>query len=190
MLTGIVMCGGKSSRMGTDKGLLQKNKQTWAELAYDKIKSLNIPTNVSINASQIESYQQLFNKNELIVDNVNLPGPLAGLFSAFHKLKNEDLLLLACDMTDISTNTIQNLINTYTTNKKEYDFFIFKNQEEHEPLLGIYSHKGIQRIHDFYTGGKLKKYSMKYCIEISNTFSILLNDTQKAEFKNYNEPFL
>jgi molybdopterin-guanine dinucleotide biosynthesis protein A len=190
MLTGIVMCGGKSIRMGTDKGLLLKGKQTWAELAYDKINTLNVPTKVSINESQIGFYQQLFDKKELIVDSINLPGPLAGLLSAHEQLKDIDLLLFACDMTDISKETIQHLLNTYTTNKNEYDFFVFKNNGEYEPLLGIYSHKGIQRIYDFYTSGKLKKYSMKSCIEISNAFSIELNDEQKKEFKNYNEPIL
>lgn len=32
-MTGIILCGGKSSRMGSDKGLLSTSGITWAETA-------------------------------------------------------------------------------------------------------------------------------------------------------------
>ena len=51
-LIGVVLCGGKSSRMGSDKGLLKLNDKTWAELAVKKMEQLRIPVYVSINETQ------------------------------------------------------------------------------------------------------------------------------------------
>lgn len=187
MLTGIVMCGGKSVRMGTDKGLILKGDKTWVELAYDKLSSLSIPVKISINASQVESYGKILREVELFMDNISIPGPLAGLLSAHRALEGDDLLILACDMTDISVDTIQNGINEYNINKDKYDFFVFRNGEDNEPLLGIYSFRGLEKIDRLFTSGDLKKYSMKYILEIGNTYSILLNEERKKEFMNYNE---
>ena len=186
-LLGIVMCGGKSSRMGTDKGLLLKDGQTWAEVAYSKISGLNLPVKISINAQQTEPYQNIFIKEILVVDNIDIPGPLAGLLSMYKKFTNEDFLLLACDMTDIKTSTLQHLIDIYEEKEAEYDFFVFTNDEEYEPLLGIYSKNGLQKIMQLYKENKLTHYSMKHVLQLSNTFSISISDEQKKEFNNYNE---
>ncbi len=188
MLTGIVLCGGKSIRMGSDKGLLLKDGKTWAGRAYDKLTALDLPTKISINTSQVEAYKLLFDNNELIQDTLTIPGPLVGLLSAHKKLPNTDILLLACDITDVTIDTILQLITVYKEKKKEYDFFTFKNDGNHEPLLGIYSYKGIQNINQLLVDDKLTTYSMKSILDSGRTFSIVLEEDKKLEFRNYNEP--
>ncbi len=187
LLTGIVLCGGKSSRMGTDKGLLQKDGKTWTELAYDKLTTLGLPVKLSVNEHQLETYSKLFDPALFIKDQISLHGPLAGLLTAHSQAVDSDLLLLACDITDISIPTIQELINAYQELKNEYDFFVFQQQGEWEPLLGIYTSGGLKKIYTLYEQGDLKKNSMKNMLEISNTFSISLSEEQKKEFRNYNE---
>ncbi len=36
-IVGVVICGGQSSRMGSDKGLLKLEAKTWAQTAIDKM---------------------------------------------------------------------------------------------------------------------------------------------------------
>ena len=42
-MIGVVLCGGNSTRMGSDKGLLKEEEETWAELAGRKLKALQLP---------------------------------------------------------------------------------------------------------------------------------------------------
>ena len=184
----IILCGGKSSRMGSDKGLLPIEKNVWAQLAYNKITSLGFACKVSISQEQIAAYTPYFSSDKFIVDQLNPSGgPIAGLLSVHLQAVENDLLVLACDMKDISVATIQVLLTVYESKKNDYDFFVYKNEENWEPLLGIYSSKGLKRIYTLFKDGKLKNNSMKNVLDISNTFFIPLTSEQQVEFKNYNE---
>ncbi len=186
LLSGLVLCGGKSSRMGTDKGLMQKDGKSWAETAFQKLSALGIPVKLSINASQRNSYRTLFEKALLVEDQLELPGPLVGLLSGHLEQEPNDLLLLACDMTDISIMRIQQLIALYQEHADAYDFFVFKNGQDYEPMLGIYTSKGLRKIDRLVKEGALKRYSMKHVLDSGTTLTIEITDDQKKEFRNYN----
>ena len=55
-MLGIILCGGQSSRMGSDKGLLKLEAKTWAQTAIDKMTVLNIPVKISVNNQQYSEY--------------------------------------------------------------------------------------------------------------------------------------
>jgi molybdenum cofactor guanylyltransferase len=186
-LTGIVLCGGKSTRMGSDKGLLVKEDgKTWAEHAFRLLNDLDLPVKLSINPSQEGTYGKIFHDTLLIKDSVAIPGPLVGLLSVLQQLNNQDLIILACDMTDVTAELVQQLITAYQKERDKYDFFVFKNGTEYEPMLGIYTKKGLQNVYDLFSKGKLEKFSMKYILETSSTFAIPVSDLQEKHFKNYN----
>ncbi len=47
-MIGLILCGGQSSRMGSDKGLLKLEAKTWAQTAIDKMEILHIPVKISV----------------------------------------------------------------------------------------------------------------------------------------------
>jgi molybdenum cofactor guanylyltransferase len=53
-MLGIVLCGGQSSRMGTDKGMIDTNGKRWASVARDKLATLGIAVKFSVNARQVD----------------------------------------------------------------------------------------------------------------------------------------
>ncbi len=188
-IIGIVMCGGQSTRMGQDKGLLLKGNLTWVELAIKKLHILPVPTLVSINSSQLEKYTGIIESDHLVTDTTNIPGPLGGVLSVHLKYPTHDILILACDMIDITINSIQYLFNYCTEEGSEFDFIVYTNeQNQPEPLLGWYSSEGLSKIYKYYLMSILEKFSMKHILEISNTHYLAFPNPYD-ELKNYNNMF-
>jgi molybdenum cofactor guanylyltransferase len=174
--------------MGSDKGLLILNEKTWVEIAFDKLATCVASICVSINESQKKEYIKVFKEEQLIVDCFPIEGPLCGLLSVHNAFPFHDLLILACDMVDVKPGLIQKLISLLRQHEGEHDFFVFANEQSLEPLFGIYTREGLQKIADLYNLGQLEKWSMKYVLEISNTHITQLRTSEIAQLKNYNSP--
>jgi len=191
MLTGVVFCGGKSSRMGSDKGLLQKGKVTWAELAFQKLQWLGIKVIISVNETQQETYGNIFSNNVLMVDKptsvFNFEGPLKGLLSVHEQLPERDLFILACDMTDISIPLLFKLKDTFITNRLKYDYFTYINQGDYEPMCAIYCSRKLHEIYKDALDHLLPAFSMKYILSNGQTLGIPIDKSETALFCNYNQ---
>jgi molybdenum cofactor guanylyltransferase len=137
------MCGGKSLRMGTDKGLIPIGDTCWAAFMAGKLTKLGLPVTVSVNTSQIGAYSAVFITDQLVTDSLHIGGPLNGLLSVHLQYPDDDLLLLACDMTYMETVTITRLIDTYT-NEPGFDFYTYQNQQFAEPLCAIYTANALR----------------------------------------------
>lgn len=186
---GVVFCGGKSNRMGQDKGLITTDNKTWAEIAYEKLATLSIPVCVSINTSQLEKYRAIFEEDTLVTDSFPIEGPLCGLLSAHNAFPYHDLIILACDMIEVTPTLVMQLSDKLRQHEGEHDFFVFQHHDTLEPLLGIYTREGLQKLTDLFMLGQLEKWSMKYVLENGNTLVIETNIAEEiSQLKNYNTP--
>lgn len=185
---GLVLCGGESSRMGSDKGLLLHEEKCWALIAADKLATLQVPVKVSVNKNQLAAYKKIFSATELIVDDEQLliKGPLLGLLSCHLAFPNENLFVLACDMLNMDVYFLQSLHKKYQQQK--FDAYIFMNEGEEEPLCGIYTARALSLVLDMYKTKKLHKYSMKFVLSQLNICTIELSDGEKKNFQNFNSP--
>ena len=186
-MLGVVLCGGQSSRMGSDKGLLKLDDKTWAQKAIDTLSNFQIPIVISVNKNQYRDYSIIFPVNTLIPDDpsLQLHGPLCGLLSVHLKYPEEDLLILACDMPLIDTELIEQFIKKYTTEIAD-DAFIYTNDGEPEPMPGIYRSKGLAYVHQLYSDNQLPRHSMKYMLEHISTSISLIPANKKDCFRNFN----
>lgn len=183
---GLVLCGGQSSRMGLDKGLILKSNMAWVEIAFRKLNEVVNKSYISINISQSEQYKRIISKNEIILDssNLNLKGPLLGILSAHLQFPEKNIIVLACDMLEIEIDTIKRLLGCFTN--QSAICFSFHNQAE--PLLGIYSSHALKQIYKLYNEGSLLKFSMIYVLGLVNAEFVMLNEIEFRSFKNYNSP--
>jgi len=186
-MLGIILCGGQSSRMGTDKGLLKQEAKTWAQTAMEKLSVLQIPIQISVNRQQQEEYAKVFPQELLIVDNAatDIRGPLLGVLSAHLQNPGKDLFLLACDLPLMDTNLLKELYALYQQSKK-YDVYIFSNNKEPEPLCGIYTAIALQKIIALQQQDKLLRHSMKFVLSQLIVCEIAVHESQKISFRNFN----
>lgn len=179
------MCGGQSTRMGSDKGLVKQGSLCWSEIAVSKLSTLGIPVVISVNRKQVDSYSKIFSSNELIVDveTIFVKGPLLGFMSVHSQLPGEDLLVIACDMVNLEKTVLQHLLSVYSQN--DFDAYVFTTIEKVQPLCAIYTSRGLKRIYDLNLQKKLKKNSMMYVLECLNT-KYISADALIESFTNFN----
>lgn len=186
-MTGIILCGGQSSRMGSDKGLLKLEANTWAQTAVDKLSILGIPVKLSVNRQQLNDYAEVFAADDLFVDaaSLELHGPLLGVLSAHLQLNTEDLFVFACDMPLMEPILLKELYIHYEQNPG-YDAFVFMNDHEPEPLCAVYTAKGLSTIFGMLQNSTLTKHSMKFMLDHLSVFTVALKEEQKKQFRNFN----
>ncbi len=216
-LIGVVLCGGKSTRMGSDKGLLVKDGKIWAQYIADLFIALKIPFTVSCRIEQRENYEKFFSPEIIVSDKFSesehtIQGPLNGILSAHSAFPQKDLLIVACDLVQMSVPVLEKLISEYQTdfgfqisdcgsvNAEELsqlkskiqnpkpEIFCYRLQKNDfvEPLCAIYTETLLQKIlSDFYSGKEMPR-SLQNLIKTNCSFIIPTNDN--FAFSNFNYP--
>jgi molybdopterin-guanine dinucleotide biosynthesis protein A len=182
-LLGVVLSGGQSKRMGKDKGLLPINDTIRVKYVADKLSLFTIPVVFSINAMQVANYAACISSDKLIVDTIDVQGPLKGLLSVHAVFPENDLLLLACDMLDLDQATIQRMIGVYQT-EPGYDCYVYQDTEYAQPFCGIYTSKRLKELLFKAKEHAVNQFSMQKILDESNTKRMLI--THHTPFMNYN----
>jgi molybdenum cofactor guanylyltransferase len=142
-ITGIILAGGKSSRMGLDKGFLSINGSTFITHIIEAIKPL---VNDIIIVSNNKDYDEFgYGRVEDIIED---SGPLAGIYSGLYRSKTENNLVLSCDVPLIKTFVLEQLINF---NNENFDVVQLQSQDKTMPLIALY-----------------KKHCLHKCLELLN----------------------
>jgi molybdopterin-guanine dinucleotide biosynthesis protein A len=129
-ITGIVLAGGKSSRMGSDKGLIKIDNKTFVENVIAAMEPL---VNEIIIVSNKPEYDQFgFYRVE---DDIKDSGPLAGLYSGLKYSNSEFNLVLSCDIPIIKTEILEKLIEV---DYKNYEVTQIESHNKTMPLIAIY----------------------------------------------------
>ncbi len=107
-LTGIILAGGKSSRMGKDKGLCKFNGKTLVSYAIDTLKPLC--GNLLISANHFPEKYQQFNI-PVISDEIKNIGPMGGIYTCIKHSTTQHNLVLSCDTPFVGTILLRHLLN-------------------------------------------------------------------------------
>jgi len=187
-MRGVILCGGQSTRMGTDKGMLMLQSRSWAQVAAAKMEVLGLPVSVSVNELQYAAYAGVFAAQQLVKDDpaIDVRGPLLGILSVHQQYPADDLFVLACDMPLMEPAVMQSLLSYYLQQHQHPDACVFTNQNAYQPLCGIYSVNGLLAIQQLQTNGRLVKHSMKFVLENIHTLPLVMAPDQPKYFSNFN----
>lgn len=201
IMMGIILCGGKSTRMGSDKGLLVKDEKIWAQHIAELFIQLKMPFVVSCRTEQFNDYEKYFSHEILVTDKISkveknnssltpsftpaLDGPLNGIMSVHTNFPDKDLLVLACDMILMSVPVLENLISEYETNP-DNDIWCYRINENTfvEPLCAIYSKKILKKLSDDIKSGKEMRHRLQHLVRSCHAHIIATNDN--FAFSNFN----
>ncbi|MBK7466603.1 MAG: NTP transferase domain-containing protein [Saprospiraceae bacterium] len=112
-LKGLLLCGGRSSRLGLDKSLLEIDGQQVYNRWIEYFTSFQIDLYISCKPEQVSNY----NHHLIIVDKHDQLGPLSGLVAAIHNDASCHWFIVSVDLLYITKNDINYLLSKY---KKEY----------------------------------------------------------------------
>ncbi len=133
-MNSLVVCGGKSSRMGKDKSMIIYHELPQRFHLQKLLKIITKKVYFSINESQIHE-----SRSEDIIDDPEFSeiGPMAALLTYFKRFPDKDVLIVGCDYPLLTLEEIKNFIHITKRNRLASAFY---NQNGfYEPLLAWYS---------------------------------------------------
>ena len=131
-VTAIVLAGGRSSRMGTDKSLLNVNGKPLIQHIVDQLDGCFDEVIISANANQNFD----FLGKRVVADIEEGRGPLMAIYSCLHASKSEWNFITACDVPTVNLQFVEYIL----TLSKENDIVIpISGQNKFEPLFAVYN---------------------------------------------------
>lgn len=150
-MTGIVLAGGKATRMGglCDKAFLKIEDEPIINRQISALKKLFKEIIVVTNSA--DNYRDV--KGISAVSDVLLGrGPLGGIYSGLLASRSFYNFVIACDMPFINESLIRYMLE----NKDGYDIVISRIDDKFHPLFGFYSKNCITHIEEMLRRGDLK----------------------------------
>lgn len=170
---GLVLVGGKSTRMGKDKAALLYFGKPQKQVAKELLENSNVKTYYSV-----EKVSE--NSDEISDKFLNL-GPFGGICSAFQKDPNSAWLVLATDVPFINNHILSKLLKNRNPSKVA-TAIKGKGQEFPEPLITIYEPKAYPILLQYLAQG----YSCPRKMLINSEVEII--EIEDAFIRNINTP--
>lgn len=172
-VTGIILSGGKSSRMGQNKALMNFKGTRLIDNAISIIKpyvnKLLLSTNIAFNLNIIE-----------VADEYPNIGPIGGIYSCLKNSTTEKNLIIPCDVPNIPGHLYEQILKE----SNNFDAVIPKLANgKLEPLVAFYSSSILPiierqiQLNDYKLVNLFSKLKVKY-----------INVNDSSFFKNINTP--
>jgi molybdopterin-guanine dinucleotide biosynthesis protein A len=177
---GLVLAGGKSKRMGSDKALLKQDGETQLSRAVSLLGAHVERVFVSARADQADDPER--GKFEQVIDRYDDMGPVAGILSAMDFNPKVSWLVLACDLPNIDEATIAYLIQQCSSDSP---FTAYESVHDGlpEPLCAIYRPDSRAIIDSFVEQGVICPRKMLITSDTS-----LLTQPSPGALHNINSP--
>lgn len=184
LIYGLVLAGGKSTRMGMDKGAIVYHEIPQREHLYDLMDTICARTFYSIRENQLSEFAR---DSNVILDDNRHRGPYNGILSAHSKFPEVAWMVMACDLPFMNEQALKTLLDQRDTN---YLATAFTTEEGGlpEPLAAIWEPEALARSADYLKNGT-STCPRKFLINsntklvVPNQDRILLNANSQEDYK-------
>lgn len=136
-LFGVLLAGGRSTRMGRDKASMVLGREGWTQ-AQRTIQALSrVCENTFLSLRDGQAAPEGCEEMETVRDKAGLNGPLAGILAAFEREPEAAWLAMACDLPFVGPDLLSGLV---AARVEGFDFFAYASIADGlpEPLCAIY----------------------------------------------------
>ena len=177
---GIVLAGGKSRRMGSDKALLRQDGKTQLSRAVELLDEHVERVYVSTRPDQAQDTERA--RFEQVLDRYEDIGPVAGILSAMDLNADVSWLVLACDLPHADHDTISHLLRNRSETQP---FTAYRSVRDGlpEPLCAIYRPGARAIVERFVADGIVCPRKM-----LINSDTLLLTQPKPGALHNINSP--
>jgi molybdopterin-guanine dinucleotide biosynthesis protein A len=176
-VTGVVLAGGKSLRMGTDKAFVRVGQQTLAEKCVSTLQSC-FPKNILV-ANRPESFVGL--KVPTFSDDIPGIGPLGGIYTALRHVETPAIFVVACDMPFLNADLIRQMASVLG----EFDAVAAKIDGKFEPLHAVYHRRILPAIEERIKAGDYPVYRL-----LENLRVRIFSEKELSRYPDWRKTFL
>ncbi|WP_438425864.1 molybdenum cofactor guanylyltransferase [Aquimarina macrocephali] len=174
-ITGIILAGGKSSRMGREKGLILLDGKPFIQHGIDALQPL-VNTIIIVSSNSDYDVFEVDRVEDIIVES----GPLAGLHSGLMHSKTEHNLVISCDVPLITTEFLKKLLYY---KKEDYDIVQFEAEGKSTPLIALYKKRCADQCQELLANGERR---LRKLVSAVKTKTITVLDKELVLVTNMN----
>lgn len=181
-VSGIILAGGASSRMGSNKALLPYRNGRFIDAIYRQLSELFDEIIVVTNTPE----QYAFLPCRKVPDIFSGVGALGGIHAGLSAIRHETAFIAACDMPFLSNDLIAHLVSLASG----WEAVIPCTPAGFEPLHGIYSRSCLESLDKSLAAGTKKVMDIldKLHIRLMAPGEIARFDPEYRSFSNINTP--
>jgi len=147
-VTGIILAGGKSLRMGTDKGLQELCGKPLISYAIQVLSGLCSNMIISSSSDGYKSFGY-----QVVADEFPGIGPMGGIYSALRQSNTERNLILSCDLPFVSEELLSFILENAIGCQVAVPW---QGNQHYEPLCGFYRLSVLEKMESFIQRGNYK----------------------------------
>ena len=176
-LSGIVLAGGASRRMGTDKAELLLGGKSLLRRQTDKLRALGIE-DIMLSGERCPELPGV----RTIPDEYRGQGPLGGLHACLRSARNGACLAVSVDTPFVPADALDRLCRSHAGGVT-----VLRHGEREEPLIAVYDRAAADAIAALLDAGErsvraLKRTVRWRCVDYSGPEELLMNCNTPEEF--------
>lgn len=152
----VIACGGKSTRMGTNKSMLPYHGKPQCYHLYELLQPFCEKVFISCIENQVKEISSSYPVIKDL-DAYKSIGPMAGLLSAFDQFPGKNIFLVGCDYPFITADDIKNFLAKLDPGKAAA--FYNSTFGLYEPLLAYYNYGAAKDIYKMFLN---KEFSLQH----------------------------
>ncbi|TAK32129.1 MAG: molybdenum cofactor guanylyltransferase [Chloroflexota bacterium] len=134
-LTTVILAGGKSRRLGTNKALVEVGGRAILQRVAERVQPVSVETLLVVNTEEEVSLYGKVGAWRTVVDAFPDGGALGGVYTGVQAAKTDHSLVVGCDMPFLNHDLLAYIVE----GSERYDVVIPRLDDVLEPLHAIYA---------------------------------------------------